>query len=70
MVQAARLVVRGRHRVWTCPTCGRTLGEVYDDNKVVIKAGDRIIVHPMNAGVEQLCPRCGTVSTAVDDDAA
>ena len=62
-VQGARLVARGRHRVWSCPCCGRTLGEVYD-RKVVVKAGERILTFPDDAPVSQVCPRCGTESMA------
>lgn len=69
MVQAARLVVRGRHQWVKCPTCDRTLGEVYDGT-VTIKAGERIIVHPLDAPVDQHCPRCGQISTARKDAAA
>lgn len=69
VVKAASLVARGRHRVWACPGCGRTLGEVYDDT-VTVKAGERIIVFPIDAGVEQHCPKCGTVSTAKKEQVA
>lgn len=60
---AANLVARGRHVVWKCPCCGRTLGEVYDD-RVTVKAGDRMLVFPLSAPVEQHCSRCGTISVA------
>lgn len=67
--QAAALVARGRHRVWQCPCCGRTLGEVYDD-RVTVKAGDRMLVFPLSAPVEQHCSRCGTISMADKETAA
>lgn len=69
VTQNAKLVARGRKHVWSCPTCGRTLGEVYDD-QVTVKAGDRLLIFPLTAPVEQTCPKCGTVSAAVRDDAA
>ena len=62
-VQEAKLVARGRHRTIMCPSCGRTLGEVHDD-QVTIKAGERFIKFPMDAPVTQVCPKCGAESTA------
>lgn len=61
MCRPAKLIARGAHQQWSCPCCGRTLGEVYDD-RVVVKAGERILSFPASAPVEQTCPRCGTVS--------
>lgn len=59
--QTATLVARGRHRVWQCPCCTRTLAEVYDD-RVTVKAGDRLLIFPLTAPVVQICPRCGSES--------
>ena len=61
MCESAKLVRRGTHLQWACPCCGRTLGEVYDD-RVVVKAGERLLTFPDTAPVEQTCPRCGTIS--------
>lgn len=69
MSEAAKLVQRGAHQQWACPCCGRTLGEVYD-GRVVIKAGERMISFPVDAGVDQHCPRCGTVSTVGKQECA
>lgn len=71
MTLAAKLVQRGAHRVWACPCagCGRTLAEVYDD-RVVVKAGDRLISFHINDAVEQTCPRCASVSRIEREDTA
>lgn len=68
MVERAKLVDRGRHQVWACPCCDRTLGEVYGD-KVTVKAGERLITFPLDAEVQQHCPRCGSVSSVRKDAA-
>lgn len=69
MTQDAKLVARGRHLSWQCPCCNRTLGEVYDD-RVTVKAGERMLIFPVDAPVIQLCPRCGSTSTLRKDDVA
>lgn len=69
MTQDAKLVARGRRLSWQCPCCNRTLGEVYDD-RVTVKAGDRMLIFPLSAEVDQHCPKCGTVSTARKEGAA
>lgn len=69
MAQTAKLVARGRRLSWTCPCCGRTLGEVYDD-RVTVKAGERMLIFPVDAEVEQVCPKCGNTSTLRKDDVA
>ena len=69
MCEPAKLVQRGTRRQWACPCCDRTLGEVYDD-RVVVKAGDRLIVFTVHANVEQTCPKCGTVSAVMTPECA
>lgn len=66
MCEPAKLVRRGVHLQWSCPCCSRTLGEVYDD-RVVVKAGDRMLVFPTTARVQQHCPKCGTVSAVTSE---
>lgn len=67
MTSAATLKPRGRKMVWSCPTCGKTLGEVYD-GLVVVKADDRIITFPMDAPVNQTCPKCAEVSVIAEKE--
>lgn len=69
MTQTAKLVQRGTHLVWRCPCCDRVLGEVHGD-RVTVKAGDRLVSFNVQADAEQICPRCGTVSTARKETAA
>lgn len=61
MTRPAKIKVRGAHQSWQCPCCNRTLGEVFTD-RVVVKAGDRMISFPTDAPVEQVCPRCSETS--------
>jgi len=67
--QTATLVARGARLIWKCPDCGQTLGEVFD-GRVVVKIGDRVIAFPLNADVNQHCPKCFTESTARSETAA
>ena len=69
MVQAAKLVSHGAHVHWKCPTCNRTLGEVFE-RKVIVKAGDRLISFDTSAAVEQVCPRCSEISMIVREENA
>lgn len=46
---------------WRCATCGRTLGELIA-GRIVIKAGDRLVIAPAGAAIEQRCPMCGGMS--------
>ena len=68
MTRPAKITARGAHQQWQCPCCNRTLGEVFAD-RVVVKAGDRMITFPADAPVVQTCPKCATES-ALDVKAA
>lgn len=61
MTKPAKLTSHGAHQRWACPCCNRTLGEVYGD-RVVVKAGERLISFPRSAQVNQTCPSCATES--------
>ena len=69
MTQPAKLIPRGSRLQWACPCCGRTLGEVYDD-QVTVKAGERMLTFPVSAPVRQVCPRCGSESVVTTDRVA
>ena len=68
MSKSAGVEQKGAHRVWRCPRCSRTLGEVYS-GRVVIKAGDRYITFPVSAPVSQTCPKCSEVSSLIQEAA-
>lgn len=69
MTLEAKLVQCGAHRVWRCPCCDTTLGEVYDD-RVTVRTGGRLIMFAVTAPVEQVCPKCGTSSAMPEPVAA
>lgn len=65
MSQVAKMVRQGGRMVWRCPCCDCTLGEVYGDH-VTVRTGDRLILFPLGANVRQVCPKCGSTSTATE----
>lgn len=69
MSDTARLVRRGGHMVWTCPTseCHKTLAEVFGD-RIVIRTGDRFIEARVSSGLQQTCPTCGAKSAIAGEE--
>lgn len=67
-VKDARIAVENGRRYWTCPTCGRKLGEV-SDGVVIIKAGQRFLMIRLDNDQLQRCPvpTCGTDSVLYVD---
>lgn len=61
MTKPALLKPRGLKVIWLCPSCRRTLGEIYEGT-VIVKWDDRILTFPQSAPVHQVCPNCATES--------
>lgn len=61
--EPARIVTRGDRTWWTCPTCGRKLGEIAGRH-VVIKMGRHYLVIALANDQLQRCPSpaCNTES--------
>ena len=69
MTKTAKVVARGAHRDWCCPTCGKLLGQIYDD-RIIIKVRDRFIEAAVSADLRQSCPVCSTQSAVPQETAA
>lgn len=74
MTKTAKLVDRGGHRDWMCPTCGKLMGKVYGDDatgRVTIKTGRHLIGFAISVPVDVTCAACGDTSVAgCHEDAA
>lgn len=57
-MQPASIVAEAGRLWWKCPCCGRTLAEL-KDGRVVIKAGDRLLVATVTETMAQKCPARG-----------
>lgn len=62
-MQPAKIIQRHGSTYWTCPQCGRVLGEI-EGRHVVIKVGRRFLAIALANDQVQRCPspRCATES--------
>jgi uncharacterized C2H2 Zn-finger protein len=58
---------RSGHRMWCCPGCHKTLGEVIGTRLVVILRSERIVNFSLVDGLEMSCPKCGQLSALKAD---
>lgn len=58
------------HRYWSCPNCGRTIGEIVGERLVILIKRDLVGSYDLVARPVLTCLRCHTSSSLLDSDAS